>query len=83
MFEQRLFHTQKFHFFDFIIFTSEEKRKITGKFSGNYKRLKSQKAGRLEKLLAFARSHFIMNHDSVSLSCASTQHPPRFSESLW
>ena len=36
MFEQRLFHTQKFHFLDFIILTYIENRKITERISENY-----------------------------------------------
>ena len=34
--------------------------------------LRSKKAGRLKKLLGFARSHFIVPRGSVSLSCATT-----------
>ena len=65
MFQQRLFHTQKCHFLDFIICTNEEKRKITG----------------FEKLLGFGRSHSFVTRGSVTLSCATTPHPSRFSKS--
>ena len=36
--------------------------------------LRSEKAGRIEKLLGFARSHSITTRCSVSLSCATTSH---------
>ena len=42
---------------------------------------RSKEAGRFEKLLDFARSHFILTRDLVSLSCATTQHPFCFSKS--
>ena len=42
--------------------------------------LRSKNAGRFEKLLGFARSHFIVTRGSVSLSCATTPHPPCFSK---
>ena len=43
--------------------------------------LRFKKAGRFEKLLCFARSHFIVTCGSVSLSCATTPHPSYFSKS--
>ena len=43
--------------------------------------LRCKKAGRLEKLLGFARSHPIVTPGSVSLSCATTLHPSCFSKS--
>ena len=43
--------------------------------------LRSEKAGRFEKLLSFAMSHSIVTLGSVSLSCATTPHPSRFSKS--
>ena len=64
MFQQRLFHTQKCHFLDFIICTNEEKRKITG----------------FEKLLGFGRSHSFVTRGSVTLSCATTLHHSCFSK---
>ena len=42
---------------------------------------RSEKAGRCEKLLGFARSHSIVTRGSVSLSCATTPHPCCFSKS--
>ena len=39
------------------------------------------KAGRFQKLLDFARSHYIVTRGSVSLSCATTPHPSCFSKS--
>ena len=42
---------------------------------------RSKKAGRFKKLLGSARSHFIVTRGSVSLSCATTLHPSRFSKS--
>ena len=39
----------------------------------------TRQAGRLEEVLGFARSHFIVTRGSVSHSCATTQHPSRFS----
>ena len=55
----------------------------TNKKSINYYivRLRSKKAGRFEKLLGFARSYSIVTRGSVSLSCATTPHPSRFSKS--
>ena len=39
------------------------------------------KTGRFEKLLGFARSHFIVTCGSVSLSCATKPYPSRFYKS--
>ena len=44
-------------------------------FSAKFSTINIEKAGRFEKLLGFARSHSIVTRDSVSLSCATTQHP--------
>ena len=43
--------------------------------------LRSEKAGRLEKLLGCARSHSIVTRGSVSISYATTKHPSYFSKS--
>ena len=43
--------------------------------------LRSKKTGRFEKLLGFGRSHSIVTHNSVSLSCATTPQPSCFSTS--
>ena len=42
---------------------------------------RTKNAGRFEKLLGFARSHFIATRGSVSLLCATTPHPSCFSKS--
>ena len=42
---------------------------------------RSEKAGRFEKLLGFARSHSIVTRGSVRLSCATTPHPACLSKS--
>ena len=39
---------------------------------------RSQKAGRFEKLLVFARSHSIVTRGSVIFWCATTPHPSCF-----
>ena len=41
--------------------------------------IRSEKAGRFEKLLGFARSHSNVTRGSASLSCATTKHPSCFS----
>ena len=46
-----------------------------------FRPFRSKKAGRFEKLLGFARSHFIATRGSVSLSCATTPHPSWFPKS--
>ena len=62
-------------------------RPISGKNFGKFLApfgilpLRSKKAGRFEKLLGFARSHYTVTRGSVILSCATTPHPSRFSKS--
>ena len=51
------------------------------KFTENNVPLRSKKAGRFEKLLDFAGSHSIVTRGSVSLLCATTPQPYRFSKS--
>ena len=46
----------------------------------NIPSLRSEKTGKFEKLLGFARSHSIVTRDSVSLSCATTPHASCFSK---
>ena len=43
--------------------------------------LRSEKAGMFEKLLGFARSHFIVALGPVSVSCATTPQPTCFFKS--
>ena len=43
--------------------------------------LRSKNAGIFEKLIGFARSHFIVTRGAVSLPCATRLHPSCFSKS--
>ena len=51
------------------------------KFSEKNVPLRSKKAGRFEKFLGFAMRHSIVTRGSVSLLCATTPQPYRFSKS--
>ena len=70
------------HFSEIFQYEKSKKAFIWSNLVHNYQLLLgSEKAGRFEKLLGFARSHFIVTRGSVSLSCATTPHPSCFSKS--
>ena len=68
----------------FILHEQRDDLRVLHAISGflNYNLpLRSKKAGRFDKLLCFARSHFVVTGGSVSLSCATRLHPSCFSKS--